>query len=268
MRNGARRVGNAARAVKHAAKVTGNRTKKAWNSKAGRAMRKWTVGAAQRAWGAGMPATAALASFLGALASKQGLKKAMQAAKRSWQKHRARIKNKRAAKAAIKAGKTVLGGTPGAPGVPGTTINRPTTTVAAPGPAAAAAPTGGGISMAQAQFNQAASEMLGAATTYAPEGMMEVGRDFVHMGTAFRQIAQAMGIMAQRANDEDPIHPAILDQMREMHQMLVQVAEKADELAPAFRHYHSVDIKRISEPRRGEQKWDVSANRDHIGTTV
>lgn len=122
--------------------------------------------------------------------------------------------------------------------------------------------------MAQAQFNQAAAEMLGAATVYAPEGMMEVGRDFVHMGTAFRQIAQAMGIMAKRANDEDPLHPAILDQMHQMHNLLTQVAEMADEMAPAFRSYHAVDIKRISEPRRGEQKWDVSANRDHVGTTI
>lgn len=122
--------------------------------------------------------------------------------------------------------------------------------------------------MAQAQFNQAAAEMLGAASVYAPEGMMEVGRDFVHMGTAFRQIAQAMGIMASRANDEDPLHPAILDQLKEMHTMLNQVADKADDLGPAFRHYHAVDIKRISEPRRGEQKWDVSANQAHVGSTI
>lgn len=120
--------------------------------------------------------------------------------------------------------------------------------------------------MAQSQFNMAAAEMLGAATTYAPEGMMQVGNDFVQMGPAFRNIAQAMQIMAARAHDEDPINPAIVDMLREMHAQLLQVAGKADELAPAFRSLHAVDIKRIAEPRRNEGKWDMSANRDFIGT--
>jgi len=208
-----------------------------------------------------MPGLAAAGAFTRALAKGKGLGAAWRAMADAWNKHRNRIKNKRAAKAAKKNGTAT-------PGTPGTKVNRPTTTVS-PGPAApAAAPTGGGISMGQAQFNQAAAEMLGAAMVYQPEGMMEVGRDFVHMGTAFRQIAQAMGIMAKRADDEDPLHPAILDQLKEMYIMLEQVAQKADELAPAFKSYHALDIKRIAEPRRGEHKWDITNNRDHVGTTI
>lgn len=119
-----------------------------------------------------------------------------------------------------------------------------------------------------ARFNQAAAEMLGAASVYDPQGMMEVGRDFVHMGTAFRQIADAMRIMHQKAEGEMPLHPAITDHVKEMYGMLQQVANKADELGPAFKSFHAVDIKRIAEPRRREDKWDVSANRDHVGTTI
>lgn len=120
--------------------------------------------------------------------------------------------------------------------------------------------------MAQAQFNTAAAEMLGAALTYAPEGMMQVGNDFVQMGPAFRNIAQAMQTMAARAHDEDPINPAIVDMLREMHAKLLEVAGKADELAPAFRSLHAVDIKRIAEPRRNEGRWDLVNNRDYVGT--
>ena len=119
-----------------------------------------------------------------------------------------------------------------------------------------------------ARFNQAAAEMLGAASVYDPQGMMEVGRDFVHMGTAFRQIAEAMRIMQQKTEDEMPMHPAIVEQLKEMYGMLQQTASKADELAPAFKAFHSVDIKRIAEPRRGERKWDVTNNLDSVGTTI
>lgn len=119
-----------------------------------------------------------------------------------------------------------------------------------------------------ARFNQAAAEMVGAASVYDPQGMMEVGRDFTHMGTAFRQIAEAMRIMQQKTEDEMPMHPAIVDQIKEMYGMLRQVASKADDLGPAFKSFHAVDIKRIAEPRKREDKWDIASNRDSVGTTL
>lgn len=119
-----------------------------------------------------------------------------------------------------------------------------------------------------ARFNQAAAEMLGAASVYAPEGMMEVGRDFVHMGTAFRQIADAVRIMAQKTEGEMPMHPAITDQIKEAYALLQQVAGKMDDLGPAFKSFHAVDIKRIAEPRRNEKMWDVTANASSVGMTI
>ncbi|MET7902051.1 hypothetical protein ABZS86_11380 [Streptomyces sp. NPDC005355] len=116
-----------------------------------------------------------------------------------------------------------------------------------------------------ARFNQAAAEMLGAASVYDPEGMMEVGRDFSGFADAFGNIAQAMAVMAKRANDEFPLNPAILDQLKEMHARLRQVAEKARDLQPAFRKFHADDIKRIADPRRNEALWDLANNRDFIG---
>lgn len=114
--------------------------------------------------------------------------------------------------------------------------------------------------MAQARFIQAAAEMLGAAMVYQPEGMMQVGNDFAQMPEAFRNVANAMKKMADRAHDEDPIHPAILDMMGAIYQKLQEAATMSEDLAPAFRNLHAVDIKRIEAPRRGEQKWDVANN--------
>lgn len=109
--------------------------------------------------------------------------------------------------------------------------------------------------------------MLGAALSYRPEGMMQVGNDFNRMPEAFRNIANAMQQMAQRAHAEDPIHPGILDQMQVVYQHLQSAATAAEELGPAFRSLHAVDIQRLEQPRINEQRWDVSANRDHMGGT-
>lgn len=119
--------------------------------------------------------------------------------------------------------------------------------------------------MAQARFIEAAAEMLGAAMAYNPEGMMQVGNDFNKMPEAFRNVANAMKRMAQRAHDQDPINPAILDQMNVVFQHLQAAATAAEELGPAFRNLHAVDIQRIEQPRNGERKWDVSANADYVG---
>lgn len=122
--------------------------------------------------------------------------------------------------------------------------------------------------MSQARFLEAAAEMLGAAMVYNPDGMMQVGNDFARMPEAFRNIAGAMQTMTKRANDEDPIHPAIIDMMHNMYQKLHEVASMAEDLGPAFKSLHAVDISRIESPRRGEEKWDISRNRDHAGSSA
>lgn len=119
--------------------------------------------------------------------------------------------------------------------------------------------------MPQARFIEAAAEMLGAAMVYHPEGMMQVGNDFAKMPEAYRNIANAMKTMAQRANDEDPLHPQIIDQMFQVYQKLQEAAQLSEELGPMFKNLHSVDIERIARPRKGEERWDLSANRDHVG---
>lgn len=119
--------------------------------------------------------------------------------------------------------------------------------------------------MQQARFIEAAAEMLGAAMVYNPEGMMQVGVDFGKMPEAIDSCAEAMKRMAQRANDEDPIHPAIIDQMNSVYSAVKQAADLARELGPMFRQHHKTDIERIERPRRGERAWDVSSNRDHVG---
>jgi hypothetical protein len=144
--------------------------------------------------------------------------------------------------------------------VPGSTVNKPVNAVTLGKKDSVNAPTGD-FDMRQAQFIDAAAEMLGAALSYQPESMVQVGNDFAKMPQAFQNIANAMKHMAQRANDDDPIHPVILDQMGVVYTHLQAAADAAGELAPAFEKLHHVDLERIRNPRRNEQKWDFESNR-------
>lgn len=246
---GARRIGSGARQI-------GNGARRVYRSRPGRVIRALSIGTARRAWGVGIPALAALAVGTRAALGRRGWRAVAQAATASWARSRARFaKHSKHGKAA--AAKTVP--------IPAPTVNMPTTLVGVTPTAPAGGSTGGGFSMAQARFIEAAAEMLGAALSYRPEGMMQVGNDFNRMPEAFRNIANAMQQMAQRAHDEDPIHPAILDQMQVVYQHLQSAAMAAEELGPAFRSLHAVDIARLQAPRVNEAKWDVSANRDHVG---
>lgn len=115
--------------------------------------------------------------------------------------------------------------------------------------------------MAVAGFVQAAAEMLGAAMVYSPDGMMQVGNDLSQTPVALQNVANALYTMTKRSHEQDPIHPAIIDQMQKVCKALQDAAKLAEDLGPAFKHLHAVDIQRIQQPRTNEGKWDFAANK-------
>lgn len=121
--------------------------------------------------------------------------------------------------------------------------------------------TGGAPTMAISGIVQATAEMMGAATVYSPEGMMQVGNDLSQLPTALKNVAETLRIMTERSNNEDPINPAIITKMGEIFKGLSALAASAEELGPMFKTLHNVDIQRIEQPRKNEHRWDISANR-------
>lgn len=120
--------------------------------------------------------------------------------------------------------------------------------------------------MAQARIIEASREMVGASMMYTPEGMMQIGNDMASFPEVIRNVANALqGMTAQVQNGETPMHPAIVDQLKSLHQQLIQVAASAEDLKPAFENLHNVDINRIRNPRAGEEMWDLTKNRDFVG---
>lgn len=109
-------------------------------------------------------------------------------------------------------------------------------------------------------FIAAATEMARAAAAYQPTGMLQVGADFAGLEEALRLHAGAMKTTVENADANQPLHPNIIELMRQIHILQLKAAELAAELTPAFRQLHDVDIARLENPRTGERMWDVSSN--------
>ncbi|MER6706603.1 hypothetical protein [Streptomyces fumanus] len=112
-------------------------------------------------------------------------------------------------------------------------------------------------------FVAPAMESARAAAHYQPTGMLQVGADFSGLEEALRLHAEAMKVTVENADAAWPLHPNIIELMRQIHGLQLKAAELASELGPAFRSLHDVDIARLENPRKGaagERMWDVSAN--------
>lgn len=135
------------------------------------------------------------------------------------------------------------------------TVRRPTTTTPTPR-------TGGTVmSGGGHHFVAAATEMARAAAAYHPTGMLQVGQDFGGLEEALRINAEALKTTVENADANWPLHPNIVEIMRQIHGLQLKAAELATELKPAFRALHDVDIARLESPRKGEAMWDYTTNR-------
>lgn len=111
-------------------------------------------------------------------------------------------------------------------------------------------------------FLAPAMELERIATTYSPDGMMQVGRDFAALPDSLEHIANAMKISTARADAEQPLDPRIIEIMQGIYRLQMKASELARELPGAFRKLHHVDIERLQNQRTGEREWDVRANAD------
>ena len=171
-----------------------------------------------------------------------------------WQRRRQRRAARRAAAGPAMTGPAVAS----APPPVATFVRRPATAGGSPS-------TYGGRMSGGHHFLAPAMELERIATTYSPDGMMQVGRDFAALPDALEHIANAMKISTARADAEQPLDPRIVGIMQELYKLEMKAAELSRALPDAFRKCHAVDIERLQNPRKGakvEAEWDVSRNAD------
>lgn len=172
-----------------------------------------------------------------------------------WNRRRQRRAARRTAGGPTMTGPAVAS----APPPVATFVRRPATAGGSPS-------TYGGHAMSGGHhFLAPAMEMERIASTYDPDGMMQVGRDFAALPDALEHIANAMKISTARADAEQPLDPRIVGIMQEVYKLQMKAAELSRALPDAFRKCHHVDIERITNPRKGraaEAMWDVTRNAD------
>lgn len=234
------------RAVKTVGRGTSRAASAAWRaSKKPRATLKAAAKRhAQKARGAASDALKAFRSGVWGVLRHVSFKKGAAKGWAAWKQHRANRKNKQQ--------------------TPDTTMPQRTIASVARKPAnSTSSSTNGGITMPGHHFTGPAMEMARAAAAYEPQGMLQVGQDFVGLKEAMELVAEAMKITVENADAKFPLHPQIVEIMRNMHGLALKGAEMANELQPAFRNLHQVDLARLETPRKGlagERMWDVSTN--------
>ncbi len=102
-----------------------------------------------------------------------------------------------------------------------------------------------------------AAQMRACMAAYTPESMMEVLDDMRRLPDAFRDIAEVLRILGERAHGEMPLHPAAVEHIDNCHRAAGTLAAHVEQIAPAVLTLHQDDIRRHEAPRRNEHMWDV-----------
>ncbi|HSA50129.1 MAG TPA: hypothetical protein VLH10_08465, partial [Yinghuangia sp.] len=109
-------------------------------------------------------------------------------------------------------------------------------------------------------FAGAADDMASQAAQYEPQGAMQVLRLMETMPDALTSIANVFKHLAEKADSELPLNPAIAGALGDIHDSLMNAVAGSEELAPLFRAVHEADVARHEDPRNGEEKWDTNNN--------
>lgn len=106
------------------------------------------------------------------------------------------------------------------------------------------------------RFHELAKEMRAAMAGYAPDNMDVYRRDLDRLPEAMRDIAAALRSLHVGAADL-PVHQAIRDALGAIVMAQSTAASVADDVVPAYLRLHEKELARYSDPRPGEQKWNV-----------
>jgi hypothetical protein len=252
LRSTGRGVARTARGISHMGRFAAAPARALWRrtEAARRAAARRVVRAAGAVWDSALAGLAGLTAALWQRSWRGGLA----TLRAVWQRRRRTRAARQAANGPAMTGPTIAS----APAPIAPYVRRPTTVGGSP------SNTGGRMTGGH-HFLAPAMEMERIATTYTPDGMMQVGRDFASLPDALEHVANSIKISTARADAEQPLDPRIVDIMQQIYLLEMKAAQLARDLAPAFRKLHDLDIARLQAPRKGRQgesQWDVRANAD------
>lgn len=105
-----------------------------------------------------------------------------------------------------------------------------------------------------AEEMKAALALLGGSQV----GMLTYEQGLKELGPVLGIIADGLKDMATTAEDEQPLDGSVLEFFGTIEDAARGASQVADEMPGLFRAAHEVELERLENPRRGEEKWDVS----------
>lgn len=132
-----------------------------------------------------------------------------------------------------------------------------------PSPRPATRTSGGGGGAAPA--GNASAYYRGTAGAGDDRSMFAYGKSLERAPEAFEDFARMLGAWAREGEDDQPVDPAVAEQIRAAQQIVTQLGVDSSDWAPNFRRRESAALSRLDSPARGsryvEEKRDVGAAR-------
>jgi hypothetical protein len=117
----------------------------------------------------------------------------------------------------------------------------------------------GGAAVLGNRLEELSNDMIAAATGYAPDGMLEWGRDMAHLETILGNVAQMIRTLEQGAQGH-PVNPAVIATIGAVAALQQSCSSAAGDIHSTFRALHAAELERLENPRPNEHMWDARAN--------
>lgn len=93
---------------------------------------------------------------------------------------------------------------------------------------------------------------------FEPENVDHLGAFLQSLPGVYEALTSGLNRLADRFGDELPLHPAVVEHIREMASSAAGLFEYSNEAYGIFRSSHEDDLERLENPRPGEEFMDAS----------
>lgn len=94
--------------------------------------------------------------------------------------------------------------------------------------------------------------------SFEPENVEDLGAFLQALPAVYEAFTSGLNRLADRFGDEYPLHPAVVEHIRELASAAAGQHEYAAEAHHIFTTTHQDDLERLESPRTGEEFMDVS----------
>lgn len=95
---------------------------------------------------------------------------------------------------------------------------------------------------------------------FEPENATDIGLFLQELPAVYEALTSGLNRIAERFGDEYPLHPAVVEHIRELASSAAGQHEYAGEAHHIFTTTHTDDLERLENPRPNERLWDVAEN--------